>query len=148
VETVPPALPSIPPQEEATRPTLPLPKPPEVPQTYEIQLGRFGDHQERVTLSQVGQQLKAVHATDVVNKFWGNTTSYQHPITKFRACSLGDFERKNCVTAEGDILTLAEGLTPYDVILDLQFNENGQAIYRSFRAVQGGNPVLFETLPF
>lgn len=89
------------------------------------------DREEWVVVTVRGEQVKIRHATNIMNKFWGNRQWYDHPAIAIRICTADQFEATDCQTAKGDAITLPEGTSIHDVQIDFKFSEGGAVSTRS-----------------
>jgi hypothetical protein len=99
------------------------------------------DREEWVVVTLINnQRVKVRHATNVMNKFWGNRQWYDHPATAIRLCTIDGFDTTDCVTAQGDTIDLPEGKTIHDVQIDFKYVEGGSVYTRSVQIAPGTLP--------
>jgi len=79
------------------------------------------------------KQLKVRHSTSVKNKFWGTRQWFDHPATAIRVCETDGFDKKNCQTADSDIVAMPEGKKIHEVAIDFKYSEGGNLYTRSIQ---------------
>jgi hypothetical protein len=79
------------------------------------------------------KQLKVRHATSVKNKFWGTRQWFDHPATAIRVCETDGFDKKNCQTADSDVIAMPEGKKIHEIAIDFKYSEGGNLYTRSIQ---------------
>ncbi|QFZ91779.2 hypothetical protein [Synechococcus elongatus] len=89
-----------------------------------------------------GNSVSILHSTNIMNKFWGNRTWYDHPTSAIRACkaSLFEVDKTSCIISESDKIILPEGSTVYDYSFDVRYEEGGVVSVKSLQLSKDRQP--------
>lgn len=96
-----------------------------------------------------GNLVSILHSTNIMNKFWGNRTWYDHQTSAIRACKANLFEvdKTSCITSESDKITLPQGSTIYDYSFDVRYEEGGVVSVKSLQLSKDRQPDETVNLP-